>query len=136
MELGEARAFVSANHRGVLATRRRDGTAVLAPVVAGLGADGRVAISTRGGSHKVANLRRHPRASLCVFTDGFFGAFVQIDGPVEILELPGCMDGLVELYRQIAGEHPDWEDFRAAMRREGRVLVMITPERVGPARQP
>ncbi len=135
MERAAALAFVSANHRGVLATRRHDGTAVLVPLVAGLGADGRIAISTRGDSHKVANLRRDPQASLCVFSDAFFGAFVQIDGPVEILELPAAMDGLVDLYRQIAGEHPDWEEFRGAMTREGRVLVMITPGRVGPAKR-
>jgi hypothetical protein len=64
--------------------------------------------------------------------DGFFGAFVQVEGPVTIVELPDAMEGLVEYYRSVSGEHPDWEDYRAAMERDQRVLIKLTVTRAGP----
>ncbi len=81
---------------------------------------------------KVKNLRRDPCASLCVINDGFFGEWCQVEGPAEIVSLPEAMDLLVDYYRRLSGEHPDWDDYRAAMERERRVIVRVTIERAGP----
>jgi PPOX class probable F420-dependent enzyme len=134
MDLERAAAFLRANHHSVLATRRADGRPQLSPVVHGVDEDGRVVISSREPAFKVRNLRRDPRASLCAVADGFFGGWVQVDGTAEVVALPDAMDLLVAAYRQIAGEHPDWDDFRAAMGRERRVAIRITVEQAGPDR--
>jgi PPOX class probable F420-dependent enzyme len=131
MDVKEALQFAAENHRAVLATRRRDGSAQLSPVACAMN-DGRIVISSRETAIKVKNLRRDPGASLCIMNDGFYGAWVQVDGPAEIVSLPDAMDGLIEYFRQVAGEHPDWDDYRAAMERERRVLIRVTPERAGP----
>jgi PPOX class probable F420-dependent enzyme len=128
-----ARAFLRDNHRAVLATTRRDGTPQLSPVTVGVDDEGYAVVSTREPSMKVRNLRRTPRASLCAFTDGFFGPWVQIAGPVDIVSLPDAMDGLIAVYRQAKGEeHPDWDEFRQAMVSEQRVLVRIRIDEAGP----
>ncbi|MBW3556335.1 MAG: PPOX class F420-dependent oxidoreductase [Actinobacteria bacterium] len=132
MEIEEARALLADNHRSVLHTARSDGSPQLSPVVHAVDGEGRVCISTRETSMKVKNLRRRPRAALCGLSDGFFGNWVQIDGPVEIVPLPEAMEGLKDVYRAVAGEHPDWEEFEAAMVKEQRVVVRITIERAGP----
>jgi PPOX class probable F420-dependent enzyme len=100
----------------------------------GVGADGRVLISTRETAMKTKNLERDPRASLCVMNDGFFGDWVQAEGTAEIVRLPEAMDLLVDYYRRIAGEHPDWDDYRTAMRRDRRVIAAITLTKAGPDR--
>ena len=69
---------------------------------------------------------------MCGFSDGFFGPWVQVGGTTEIVSLPAAMDGLVAYYRSIAGEHPDWDDYRRAMTAERRVLLRITPASAGP----
>ncbi len=132
MDLDEARAVVRTQHRAVLATMRRDGTPQMSPVSAGVHDDGRVLVSSRETAYKVRNLRRDPRAWLCVFPDEFYGRWVQLDGRVEIVSLPEALPGLEEYYRQLAGEHPDWDDYRSAMAREQRVLLRIDLERAGP----
>ena len=134
MDLAAARDFIRNNHRAVMTTRRANGDLQLSPVVCGVDADGRVAVSTRETALKVKNLRRDPRISLCVLNDGFFGDWVQVDGMAEVVPLPDAMDLLVEYYRSLAGEHPDWDEYRAAMQREQRVLVRVTLERAGPDR--
>jgi len=96
--------------------------------------DGKVVISSSEVLRKVRNLRRDPTAALCVFSDGFFGPWVQIDGTAEIVSLPRAMEGLVDYYRRISGEHPDWDDYRRAMRRDQRVLIRVTIDRAGPSR--
>ena len=121
-----------ANHRAVLATTRSDGRPQLSPVTVGIGADDRVLISTRETAIKTKNLMREPRASVCVMNDGFFGEWVQAEGIAEIIRLPGAMDLLVDYYRRISGEHPDWDDYRNAMVRDKRVIVAITLTRAGP----
>jgi PPOX class probable F420-dependent enzyme len=118
----------------VLATTRADGGPQLSPVAAGVDDDGKVVVSTRETAVKTANLRGRPRAALVVFTDSFFGEWVQVEGPVEIVSLPDAMEGLVAYYRQIGGEHPDWDEYRAAMQAERRVLLRMTVERAGPNR--
>jgi PPOX class probable F420-dependent enzyme len=91
-----------------------------------------VVVSTREAAMKTKNLRQRPQASLLVFTDSFYGEWVQVDGRVEVVALPQAMDGLIEYYRQVGGEHPNWDEYRAAMERERRVLLRITPDRAGP----
>lgn len=134
MDLDLARAFLRTHHRAVLATTRADGRPQLSPVVCAVDPGGRVVISTRETAIKTKNLRRDPRASLCVFSDAFFGDWVQVEGAAEIISLPAAMDLLVEYYRQVAGEHGDWDDYRAAMRRERRVIAAIDISRAGPDR--
>jgi hypothetical protein len=83
---------------------------------------------------KTANVRRRGYASICVFQNGFFGAWVQAEGATSVESLPGAMEGLVRYYRLVAGDHPDWDEYRRAMQREGRVLLRMRIDRVGPAR--
>jgi PPOX class probable F420-dependent enzyme len=132
MDSEEARRFVRENHRAVLATRRADGRPQMSPVVAAVDSAGKVVISTRETAIKTRNLRHDPHASLCVMNDGFFGPWVQIDGAAEIVPLPEAMEGLVDYYRAVAGEHSDWDDYRRSMEQERRVLLRITVERAGP----
>ena len=123
------------HHRAVLATRRSDGAPQLSPVAASVDASGRLVVSSRETAFKTKNVRRDPRVSVCVFTDGFYGPWVQVDGTAEVISLPEAMEGLIEYYRSIGGEHPDWDDYRAAMEREQRVLLAVTITRAGPDRQ-
>ena len=132
MDVEQATEFLRAHHRAVLATSRADGRPQLSPVLCVPDDEGRILISTREGALKTRNLRRDPRASLCAFTDGFFGEWVQVEGDAEIISLPDAMDLLVDYYRRVAGEHSDWADYRAAMARDRRVIVRITPTRAGP----
>jgi PPOX class probable F420-dependent enzyme len=134
MQLERAREFMHVNHRAVLATRRSDGLPQLSPVTVGVAGDGRVLISTRETAMKTKNLERDPHASLCVMNDGFFGDWIQAEGTAEIIRLPEAMDLLVDYYRRVSGEHPDWDDYRQAMRRDRRVIVAITLSRAGPDR--
>jgi PPOX class probable F420-dependent enzyme len=135
MDLAAAQQFLATHRRAILATRRRDGQPQLSPVSVGVDATGRAIVSTRETAYKTRNLRRDPRASLCVFDDGFFGPWVQIDGTADIVSLPDAMEPLVDYYRRVAGEHPHWDDYRRAMERERRVLLRITMERAGPDRK-
>lgn len=134
MDLDAAREHVRSNPRAVLATLRRDGTPQLSPVLAAVDTQGRVVVSSRETAYKVRNLRRAPTAWLCSLTDGFFGPWVQVEGAADILSLPEAMDPLVDYYRQVSGEHPDWDDYRAAMDREQRCLIRIELTRAGPDR--
>jgi PPOX class probable F420-dependent enzyme len=133
MDPDAALAFIASNHRAVLATSRADGNPQLSLVAAGV-LDDTVVVSTRETAIKTKNLRRRPRASLIVFTENFYGNSVQVEGPVEVVSLPEAMEGLVAYYRQISGEHPDWDEYRSAMEHEQRVLLRITVERAGPDR--
>jgi PPOX class probable F420-dependent enzyme len=134
VDLDEARAVIREQRRAVLATMRRDGTPQMSPVLVAVDDDGRILISTRETAVKVRNVRRDGRLWLCVLPDGFFGRWVQVEGHVEVLSLPEAMDGLVDYYRRVAGEHDDWDDYRLAMQRERRVLLRVQLERAGPDR--
>jgi len=134
MDLDRAREFMRAHHRAVLATTRSDGRPQLSPVTVGMDEVGRILISTRETAIKTKNLARDPRASLCVMNDRFFGEWVQAEGTAEIVHLPEAMDLLVDYYRRVSGEHPDWDDYRNAMVRDQRVIVAITLTRAGPDR--
>ena len=134
MDLDEARGVIREQHRAVLATMRDDGTPQMSPVLVAVDDDGRVLISTRETAVKVRNVRRDGRLWLCVLPDGFFGRWVQVEGRVEIVSLPEAMEGLVDYYRRVSGEHDDWDDYRAAMQREKRVLLRVELVRAGPDR--
>jgi PPOX class probable F420-dependent enzyme len=132
VSIDDAIAFTREHHRAILATRRRDGRPQLSPVTVAPGAAGQVIISTRETAMKVKNIERDPHVSLCVFTDPFYGAHVQLDGAAHILRLPDALEALVDYYRSVSGEHPDWDDYRAAMVRDRRVLLQVTVEDAGP----
>jgi PPOX class probable F420-dependent enzyme len=132
---GEAREFLRDHHRAVLATFRADGRPQLSPVLAAVDDQGRVLVSTRETAMKTKNLRRDPRASLCVLSDQFFGGWAQVEGRAEIVSLPEAMDALVDYYRRTAGEHDDWDDYRAAMTKQRRVVVRFAIDRAGPTRE-
>lgn len=134
MDLDEARAVVRAQHRAVLSTLRSDSTPQMTPVLATVDSAGRITISTSGDTAKVHNLRRDPRAWLCVLPDNFFGNWIQVEGDVEIVELPDALPLLEDYYRDISGEHEDWDGYREAMRRENRVLLRVRLTRAGPSR--
>jgi PPOX class probable F420-dependent enzyme len=134
VDLDEARAVIREQHRAVLATIRDDGTPQMSPVLVAVDDEGRVLVSTREPALKVRNLRRDPRLWLCVLADGFFGRWVQVEGRAEIVSLPDAMDGLVDYYRRLSGEHDNWDDYREAMRRERRVLLRVALTRAGPDR--
>lgn len=128
----DARAFIREHHRAVLATRRRDDSVQMSPVTVAVDDDGSLLISTRETAMKTSQVRRRPYAAVCVMRDEFYGEWVQAEGPVTIESLPGAMAGLVRYYQLVSGEHPDWDDYRASMQRDQRVLIRIRIERVGP----
>ena len=132
MEISRALDFVRRNHRAVLTTYYPDGRAQVSPVTVGVDDAGHVVISTRETATKTRNVARDPRVVICVLTDSFFGNWVLIEGTVDIVHLPEAMEPLVDYYRGISGEHPDWADYRAAMERDRRVLLRVTVDRAGP----
>jgi PPOX class probable F420-dependent enzyme len=134
VDINELLEFVRPRHQMILVTTRADGTPQLSPVTGGVSSAGRIVISSYPERAKVHNLRRHPRASVLVLSDDFGGAWVQVDGPVEVLDMPTpeAEDALVDYFRCISGEHPDWDEYRAAMRTQAKSLIRITPERWGP----
>jgi PPOX class probable F420-dependent enzyme len=125
-------AFLRSRHRMVLLTPRSDGGWQGSPVTAGVDAEGRIVVSTYPQRAKAANVARHGRASVVVLSDDFDGPWVQVEGDAELLTLPDALDPLVEYYRSISGEHPDWAEYREAMARQGKALIRITPTRWGP----
>jgi PPOX class probable F420-dependent enzyme len=135
MDVAEALEFVRNHPRGVMATTRADGRTAMSPIACTVDADGRVVVSTRETAMKVRHIAREPHVAICVLNDGFYGDWVQVEGEAEIVHLPDAMDGLVDYYRRISGEHPDWDDYRAAMTRDRRVLLRIAVTRAGPNRQ-
>ncbi len=135
MELDEARAFMREHHRGILATFRKDGRPQMSAISVGVDDQGRAVISTGEGAHKTRNIRRDPRVSVCVMSEDFWN-WIQIDGTATVVSLPEAMEPLVEYYRTVAGEHPDWDDYRRAMEDQRRVILRIDIERAGPARRP
>jgi PPOX class probable F420-dependent enzyme len=132
MDLDKARDVLRQQHRAVLTTRRADGQPQMSPVLATVDGEGYIVVSSRETAYKVKNLRREPRAWLCSVPDGFFGDWLQVEGPVEIVSLPEAMDGLVDYYRSISGEHSNWDEYREAMNAEQRVLIRLQPDRAGP----
>ena len=125
-DLTAARAFVGANHRAVLITHRRDGGVQSSPITAGVDDAGRIVISTTSRAAKTRNLRRDPRASLCVVVDGWYGPWLHVDTEAEVVAMPDALPLLESYYRDISGEHPDWAEYRAAMLAQDRVVLRLT----------
>ena len=124
--------FVRSRHHAVLVTTKRDGSAQLSPVTAGLDDDGRIVIATYPERAKTHNARRHPQVDVLVLSDDFGGAWVQLSGTAEVLDLPEALEPLVDYFRSISGEHPDWAEYRQAMSDQGKSLLRITPTHWGP----
>ncbi|GDY28482.1 PPOX class F420-dependent enzyme [Gandjariella thermophila] len=124
--------FLRPRHHAILVTTRADGRPQLSPVTCGVDGEGRIVVSTYPRRAKARNARRDPRVSVCVLSDDFDGPYVQVDGHAEVLDLPDALEPLVEYFRSISGEHPDWDEYRDAMRRQGKSLIRVTIERWGP----
>jgi PPOX class probable F420-dependent enzyme len=132
VDRAELTEFLTSRHHALLVTTRRDGLPQTSPVTCGVDAEGRIVVSTYPSRAKAANVRRTGRAAACVLSDDFNGAWVQVEGPAEVLDLPEALDGLVDYFRCISGEHPDWDEYREAMQRQGKCLIRLTVERWGP----
>jgi PPOX class probable F420-dependent enzyme len=132
VDLEGARDFMREHHRAVLATRGSDGAIHQSPVLINVDGEGRSLISSRETAYKVRNLRRDPWAQACVFTDRFFGQWLFVEGEAEVLSLPQAMNPLIDYYKRFPDENPDWDDYRARMERERRVLIRIALARAGP----
>jgi PPOX class probable F420-dependent enzyme len=124
--------FVRDRHHALLITTRRDGGPQASPVSCGMDEHGRIVVSTYPERAKTRNARRDPKVSVVILSDDFDGPWVQVDGACEVIDMPEALEPLVDYYRAIAGEHPDWDDYRAAMERQGKSLLRVTPERWGP----
>jgi PPOX class probable F420-dependent enzyme len=124
--------FVRPRHRVILGTTRQDGRVQLSPVTAGIDAQGRVVVSSYPDRAKSANLRRDPRATALFLSDDFGDEWVQVHGSGEVLDLPDALEPLCDYYRSISGEHPDWDEYRAAMQHQGKVLLRLTIQDWGP----
>jgi PPOX class probable F420-dependent enzyme len=124
--------FIRPRHNVILVTTRADGRPQLSPVTGGVDTDGRIVISSYPQRAKSRNARRDPRVSVLVLSDNFGDAWVQVDGSAEVIDLPDAVEPLVEYFRCIAGEHSDWDEYRAAMVRQGKCLIRVTVENWGP----
>ncbi|BBX19655.1 PPOX class F420-dependent enzyme [Mycolicibacterium duvalii] len=124
--------FVRPRHRMVLTTFRADGSPQSSPVTGGVDAEGRIVIASYPQRAKAVNIGRRPRASVVVLSDEFDGPYVQIDGDAEVVGLPDALQPLVEYFRAVSGEHPDWDEYRTAMAEQGKCLIRVTAQRWGP----
>lgn len=124
MDLDQAREVLRSQHRAVFCALKSDGTPAMSPVL----------VSTRAAAYKTKQVQRDPHVSLCVLPDSFFGRWIQLNGTATVVPLPEAMDLLVQYYRTISGEHSDWNDYRAAMQREQRVILRISLTSAGPDR--
>lgn len=124
--------FVGPRHQWVLGTVKKSGWPQLSPVTGGVTADGHLAVATYPDRDKCHNIRRNPNVTICVLSDHFGGAWVQVDGSARVLDMPEALDGLVDYYRSVSGEHPNWDEYREAMHRQAKSLIVITPLEWGP----
>ncbi|MCV7344636.1 PPOX class F420-dependent oxidoreductase [Mycolicibacterium rhodesiae] len=132
VDLDQLLEFVRPRHRMVLTTFRADGSLHSSPVTGGVDEQGRLVIASYPRRAKSVNIRRTPRASVVVLSDEFNDAYVQIDGSAEVIDLPDAVEPLVDYFRAVAGEHSDWDEYRAAMVKQGKCLIRVTPQRWGP----
>lgn len=124
--------FIRPRHHAIVITARADGRPQASPVTCGVDEAGRIVVSTYPERAKTRNARRNPQASVLILSDDFGGAWVQVDGDAEVIDMPEAAEVLVDYYRSIAGEHPDWDEYRQAMTRQGKSLLRITPTSWGP----
>jgi PPOX class probable F420-dependent enzyme len=128
----ELLSFIRPRHHAIVITARADGRPQASPVTCGVDEAGRIVVSTYPGRAKTRNARRSPQASVLILSDDFGGAWVQVDGDAEVIDMPEAAEALVSYYRSISGEHPDWDEYRQAMVRQGKSLLRITPTSWGP----
>lgn len=132
VELEALLYFVRPRHHMVITTFRKDGSLQSSPVSGGVDSEGRIVIASYPERAKSRNVARTGRASVVVLSDDFGGAYVQVDGPAESVDLPEALEPLIEYFRSISGEHSDWDEYRQAMIHQGKCLIRVTPERWGP----
>ncbi|MET7692655.1 PPOX class F420-dependent oxidoreductase [Streptomyces sp. NPDC005483] len=132
VSLAELLDFVRPRHRAILLTRRTDGSPQASPLTCGVDDSGRIVVSTYPERAKTRNAKRDSRVSLIVLSDDWNGPWVQVDGTAEVIDSPESVEPLVEYFRNISGEHPDWDEYRAAMVKQGKSIIRVTPERWGP----
>ncbi|MCM3882043.1 PPOX class F420-dependent oxidoreductase [Frankia sp. R82] len=132
VDLSAAVEFARTRHRMLLITYRGDGSAQASPVTGGVDDAGRIVISSYPERAKILNARRRADVSVVVLSDEWNGPWLQIDGHAEVLDTPDAVEALVDYYRAIAGEHPDWDEYRQAMIDQGKSLLRITVTRSGP----
>ncbi|MGW4593792.1 PPOX class F420-dependent oxidoreductase [Streptomyces sp. NPDC004457] len=132
VSLDELLDFVRPRHHALLITRRADGSPQASPLTCGVDDSGRIVVSTYPERAKTRNAKRDPRVTLVVLSDDWNGPWVQIDGTAEVIDTPDSVEPLVEYYRNIAGEHPDWDEYREAMVKQGKSIIRVTPDRWGP----
>jgi PPOX class probable F420-dependent enzyme len=133
MEIADAQKFLQKNHRACIAVRQKDGWPQMTFVTPAIDAEGRVIITSRGTTYKIKHLRRDPRVSLLIFGEQYSGSkFVQIHGTAEIIELPDAMDILIYWYKQVRGEHKNWDEYKTKMADEKRAIIRVKIEKVGP----
>ncbi|MFJ9588866.1 PPOX class F420-dependent oxidoreductase [Streptomyces acidicola] len=130
--LDELLDFVRPRHRAILLTRRTDGSPQGSPLTCGVDDSGRIVVSTYPERAKTRNAKRDAQVSLIVLSDEWNGPWVQIDGTAEVIDSPDSVEPLVEYYRNIAGEHPNWDEYRAAMIKQGKSIIRVTPTKWGP----
>ncbi|MFI7243954.1 PPOX class F420-dependent oxidoreductase [Streptomyces qinglanensis] len=130
--LDELLEFVRPRHRAILLTRRADGTPQASPLTCGVDSAGRIVVATYPERAKTHNARREAEVSVLVLSDEWNGPWVQIDGAAEVLDVPEAVEPLVEYFRAVSGEHPDWDEYRSAMVKQGKSLIRVTPQRWGP----
>lgn len=132
VSIDELLDFVRPRHRALLLTRRADGSPQASPLTCGVDDSGRIVVSTYPERAKTRNAKRDPRVSLIVLSDDWNGPWVQIDGVAEVIDSPDSVEPLVEYFRNISGEHPDWDEYREAMVKQGKSIIRVTPEKWGP----
>jgi PPOX class probable F420-dependent enzyme len=132
VSIDELLDFVRPRHRALLLTRRADGSPQASPLTCGVDDSGRIVVSTYPERAKTRNAKRDPRVSLIVLSDDWNGPWVQVDGVAEVIDSPDSVEPLVEYFRNISGEHPDWDEYREAMVKQGKSIIRVTPEKWGP----
>jgi PPOX class probable F420-dependent enzyme len=132
ISLDELPDFVRPRHRAILLTRRADGSPQASPLTCGVDDSGRIVVSTYPERAKTRNAKRDSQVSVIVLSDDWDGPWVQVDGTAEVIDSPESVEPLVEYFRNISGEHPDWDEYRAAMVKQGKSIIRVTPERWGP----
>jgi PPOX class probable F420-dependent enzyme len=129
---GELLDFIRPRHQAIVITTRADGRPQASPVTCGVDEQGRIVVATYPERAKTRNARRDPDVSVLFLSDDFGGPWVQVDGTAEVLDVPEAVEPLVDYFRSISGEHPDWAEYRQAMLTQGKSLLRITPRRWGP----
>lgn len=132
VDRAELLEFLRPRHRAILVTERSGGRPQMSPVTCGIDPEGRMVISTYPERAKTRNAKRNEQVSVCVLSEEFNGAWVQVDGRAEVIDPPESIEPLVEYFRSISGEHPDWDEYREAMRKQWKSLIRITIDDWGP----